>query len=137
MPTSLATPAYAAPSAGAELVPHSIDRRAPGATDVLVDILYCGVCHSDLHQVRDEWGGSTFPMVPGHEIIGTVAEVGSDVTTWKVGDTVGVGVFVDSCRRCEACLAGEENYCDEGMTGTYNAHERTDRPYEAGPTYGG
>ena len=102
-----------------------------------MDILYCGVCHSDLHQVRDEWGGSTFPMVPGHEIVGRVAAVGSDVAKWRVGETVGVGVFVDSCRTCEACLSGEENYCDEGMTGTYNAHERPDRPYPAGPTYGG
>ncbi len=136
MPT-LTTPAYAAPSAGAELVPHPIERREPGARDVLVDILYCGVCHSDLHQVRDEWGGSIFPMVPGHEIVGTVRSVGGEVTEFKTGDTVGVGVFVDSCRRCEACLAGEENYCDEGMTGTYNAREREDRPYPAGPTYGG
>ena len=137
MPTALATPAYAALSAGAELVPHSIDRRAPGLKDVLIDILYCGVCHSDLHQVRDEWGGSMYPMVPGHEIVGRVAEVGAEVTKWKVGDTVGVGVFTDSCRTCEACLAKEEQYCDEGMTGTYNAREREDRDYPAGVTYGG
>jgi len=118
---SLPTAAYAVHSPTTPLEPWTFDRREPAPTDVLIDILYCGVCHSDLHQARDEWGGSIFPMVPGHEIVGTVTQVGSDVTKWKVGDTVGVGVFVDSCRKCPQCQAGEEQYCDEGMTGTYNA----------------
>ena len=123
-PMSIPTPAYAVHSPTDALVPWSFDRREPLAGDVLIEILYCGVCHSDLHQARDEWGGSIYPMVPGHEIVGTVTRVGSDVTKWKVGDTVGVGVFVDSCRQCESCLAGEEQYCESGMTGTYNAMGR-------------
>ena len=98
---------YAAPAVKAPLRPFTFDRRAPGPKDILVDILYCGVCHSDIHQARDEWGGSIFPMVPGHEIVGKVAEVGDQVRKWKVGDTVGVGCFVDSDRNCEACRAGE------------------------------
>jgi uncharacterized zinc-type alcohol dehydrogenase-like protein len=127
------TPAYAAMTAGAPLAPFSIERRAPDAHDVLIDILYCGVCHSDIHQVRDEWGGSIFPMVPGHEIVGRVAQVGAHVTRFKVGDAVGVGCFVDSCRECGPCHAGEEQYCDQGMTGTYNSLERETKQ----PTYGG
>jgi Zn-dependent alcohol dehydrogenases len=127
------TPAYAAMSAGSRLTPYSIDRREPGASEVLIDILYCGVCHSDIHQVRDEWGGSIFPMVPGHEIVGSIAAAGEKVTRWRKGDTVGVGVMVDSCRKCEACAAGNEQYCEEGMTGTYNAYERGGTT----PTYGG
>lgn len=130
---SIPTAAYATHSPTSELVPWSFERRDPRPGDVVIDILYCGVCHSDLHQARDEWGGSIYPMVPGHEIIGTVAAVGSDVTSWKVGDTVGVGVFVDSCRTCPNCLAGEEQYCEEGMTGTYNSLERDGKT----PTYGG
>ncbi|WP_242112621.1 NAD(P)-dependent alcohol dehydrogenase [Luteimonas aquatica] len=126
-------PAYAAASAKAPLAPFSIERREPGPRDVLIDILYCGVCHSDIHQARDEWGGSIFPMVPGHEIVGRVAAVGAQVGKYKVGDTVGVGCFVDSCRQCEQCRAGEEQYCSEGMTGTYNSRERAD----GAPTYGG
>jgi uncharacterized zinc-type alcohol dehydrogenase-like protein len=131
--TTLETPAYAAPAAKARLGPFLIERRAPGPRDVLIDILYCGVCHSDVHQARDEWGHAIFPMVPGHEIVGTVARVGDAVTRWKVGDTVGVGVFVDSCRRCEACLAGEEQYCERGMSQTYNGYEQDGTT----PTYGG
>ena len=127
------TPAYAAPAAKAPLAPTLIERREPGAHDVLIDIQYCGVCHSDLHQVKDEWGGARFPLVPGHEIVGRVSKVGSAVTRWKVGDTVGVGCFVDSCRECEACQAGEEQYCERGMTGTYNSLERDGKT----PTYGG
>jgi len=127
------TPAYAAATAGAPLVPFTIERRAPGPHDVLIDILYCGVCHSDIHQARDEWGGSIFPMVPGHEIVGRVAEVGAQVTRFQVGQAVGVGCFVDSCRECEPCRAGEEQYCDQGMTGTYNSRERETKE----PTYGG
>jgi alcohol dehydrogenase (NADP+) len=129
----LKTPAYAAQSVKAALAPWSIERREPGSHDVLIDILYCGVCHSDIHQVRDEWGGSTFPMVPGHEIVGQIVKVGGEVKKWKPGQIVGVGCFVDSCRRCEACRAGEEQYCHEGMTLTYNGHERDGKT----PTYGG
>src|SRR5690348_10210139 len=92
------TAAYAALSATASLVPFSIERRKPGPHDVLIEILYCGICHSDVHQARDEWARSSFPMVPGHEIVGTVSKTGNAVTRWKVGDTVGVGCFVDSCR---------------------------------------
>lgn len=129
----LKTPAYAAASATTPLRPFSIERREAGPHDVLIDILYCGVCHSDIHQARDEWGDSIFPMVPGHEIVGTVVKVGEAVEKWKVGDTVGVGCFVDSCRECEACKTGEEQYCAPGMTLTYNGYERDGKT----PTYGG
>jgi uncharacterized zinc-type alcohol dehydrogenase-like protein len=127
------TPAYAAPAARAPLAPFTIERREPGPRDVLIDIRFCGVCHSDIHQVRDEWGDAVFPMVPGHEIVGVVSRVGSAVTRWKVGDVVGVGVFVDSCRRCEACRAGEEQYCERQVSWTYNNTEQDGRT----PTYGG
>ncbi len=130
---SIPTPAYAVHSPTTPLVPWSFDRNEPGEGEVLIDILFCGVCHSDLHQARDEWGGSIFPMVPGHEIVGKVTLVGSGVNKWKVGDTVGVGVFVDSCRHCENCLAGEEQYCEDGMTATYNATARDGKTV----TYGG
>jgi alcohol dehydrogenase (NADP+) len=126
-------PAYAARDAKSPLGPFEIERRAPGPHEVLIDILYCGVCHSDIHQTRDEWGGAIFPMVPGHEIVGTVAEAGDRVRRWKRGDVVGVGCFVDSCRRCEACQAGDEQYCPNGVAFTYNSHERDGRT----PTYGG
>jgi uncharacterized zinc-type alcohol dehydrogenase-like protein len=115
------------------IAPLVFERREPGAHDVVVDIAWCGVCHSDIHQARDEWGGAIYPMVPGHEIVGTVARVGDAVQRWHAGDTVGVGVFVDSCRRCEACLAGEEQYCERGMSVTYNGHEQDGTT----PTYGG
>jgi uncharacterized zinc-type alcohol dehydrogenase-like protein len=127
------TNAYAAPAAGAALAPFQFNRRNTGPNDVKIEILYCGVCHSDIHQVRDEWGGSIFPMVPGHEIVGRIIETGSDVTNFKVGDLAGIGCFVDSCRTCPSCAAGEEQYCDQGMTGTYNSYERDGRT----PTYGG
>ncbi|ALN56025.1 alcohol dehydrogenase, zinc-containing [Lysobacter enzymogenes] len=127
------TAAYAAQNAHSPLAPFSIDRRDPGPDEVLIDILYCGVCHSDIHQARDEWGGSIFPMVPGHEIVGRVARAGANVKTFNVGDAVGVGCFVDSCRECAQCKAGEEQYCDQGMTGTYNSTERG----SGAPTYGG
>lgn len=134
----LKTPAWAAPSATDPLEPFAIERREPGPHEVLIDIRYCGVCHSDIHMARDEWGGSRFPMVPGHEIVGHVAQVGSEVGHWKVGDTVGVGCFVDSCRHCEACLEGEEQYCSEGMSVTYNGFERTDGKLDKSrPTWGG
>ena len=100
--------AYAALTPKTPLAPYTIEQRDSGPHDVLIDILICGVCHSDIHQIRNEWGGSIFPMVPGHEIIGTVVNVGDKVKKWHAGDTVGVGCFVDSCRACEACRAGEE-----------------------------
>src|SRR5262249_6711921 len=130
---TLKTPAYAAKWASSPLAPFSIERRSPRAHDVLIDILYCGVCHSDIHQARDEWGGSIFPMVPGHEIIGKVVEVGTHVRKWKKGDIVGVGCFIDSDRTCPACLEGEEQLCESGMTLTYNGYERDGKT----PTYGG
>ena len=107
-------PAYAAPTAGAPLAPFTIDRRDPGPRDVAIDALFCGVCHSDVHQARDEWGGGLFPMVPGHEIVGRVIRVGREVTRFKAGDLVGVGCMVDSCGRCEQCRAGTEQFCVEG-----------------------
>jgi uncharacterized zinc-type alcohol dehydrogenase-like protein len=129
----LKTPAYAAAHPAAPLAPFTIERREPGPHEVLIDILFCGICHSDVHQVRDEWGGSIFPMVPGHEIVGRVAQAGDQVRKWQVGDTVGVGCFVDSCRTCEACRSGEEQYCEGGMSATYNGYERDRKT----PTYGG
>ena len=128
----MTTPAYAALSATTPLAPFSIDRRAPRPNDVAIDILHCGVCHSDIHQARDEWGGSTFPMVPGHEIVGRVQAVGSDVSGFRIGDAVGVGCFVNSCRECTACRSGEEQFCETGMSATYNGRER-----DGSPTYGG
>lgn len=129
----LPTQAYAAPSANQPLAPFQFNRREPGPHDVLIDIHYCGVCHSDIHQARDEWGGSIFPMVPGHEIVGTVVRTGAEVKRYKVGDKVGVGCFVDSCRECSSCHEGLEQYCESGMTGTYNDTERDGKT----PTYGG
>ncbi|MFA7541611.1 MAG: alcohol dehydrogenase catalytic domain-containing protein, partial [Lysobacterales bacterium] len=111
--------AYGAHASDQPLVALDITRRATGPDDVRIDIAYCGVCHSDLHQVRAEWGGTLFPCVPGHEIVGKVAQVGSAVTGFKPGDLVGVGCIVDSCRQCAECADGLENYCD-GMVGTYN-----------------
>ena len=129
----LPTQAYAAKSATQPLTPFQITRREPGPHDVLIDIEYCGVCHSDIHQVKDEWGGSTFPMVPGHEIVGVVAQVGASVKAFKPGDQVGVGCFVDSCRECGSCREGLEQYCERGMTATYNDTEKDGKT----PTYGG
>lgn len=115
---------YAAYQAKEALKPYQFERREPGPHDVMIDILYCGVCHSDLHQVRDEWGGATFPMVPGHEIVGKVSQVGSEVKKFKVGDSVGVGCMVDSCQECASCGEGLEQYCEKGFVGTYNSTER-------------
>jgi uncharacterized zinc-type alcohol dehydrogenase-like protein len=129
----IATNAYAAQNPTTPLAPFQFDRREPGAHDVQIEILYCGVCHSDIHQVRDEWGGSIFPMVPGHEIVGRIVKVGDKVTRFKIGELAGVGCFIDSCRVCSNCKAGEEQYCDEGMVGTYNGRERATNA----PTYGG
>jgi uncharacterized zinc-type alcohol dehydrogenase-like protein len=127
------TPSYAAQSATKKLAPFEINRRDPGPNDVLIEIKFCGVCHSDIHQARDEWGGSIFPMVPGHEIAGVVTRTGTNVKNLKIGDTVGVGCFVDSCRECPSCKEGLEQYCDIGMNATYNGTERDGRT----PTYGG
>ena len=114
----------AALTAKAELTSYEFDRRELGAHDVALDIAYAGICHSDIHQVREEWGPAIFPMVPGHEIAGTVSAIGSSVTKFAVGDRIGVGVFIDSCRKCASCLAGLQQYCEEGLTGTYNTMER-------------
>ena len=120
------TRAYGATSASQPLAPLSIERREPGSHDVKIDILYCGVCHSDLHTARNEWRNTLYPSVPGHEIVGTVTAVGAQVTKFKPGDTVGVGCMVDSCQHCASCADGEEQYCENGFTGTYN-----------GPVFGG
>lgn len=124
---------YAAHSAQEKLAPWNFERRNPREDDVVIDILYCGVCHSDIHSARNEWGGATYPMVPGHEIIGRVASVGPKVTRFKAGDSVGVGCMVDSCQHCKPCLRGLEQYCEEGSTFTYNGVDRHDQM----PTYGG
>ncbi|AKJ11138.1 alcohol dehydrogenase [Streptomyces incarnatus] len=124
--------AYAAPAAKAPLERTTIERRAVGEFDVLIDIKFAGICHSDIHQAREGWGEAIFPMVPGHEIAGVVSEVGPGVTRFAVGDRVGVGCMVDSCRECENCLRGLEQFCLKGMVGTYNAVGR-----EGEPTYGG
>src|ERR1700704_3372194 len=113
--------AYAAPSATEPLAKTTIERRDPGPHDVAFDIHFPAICHSDIDTVKGEWGPANYPLVVGHEIAGIVTAIGSDVTAFKVGDRVGVGCFVDSCRECSSCLAGEENYCKRGMTGTYNA----------------
>jgi len=121
---SILAKAYAAFDAATPLAPWTFDRRDLRPDDVDIKIHYCGVCHSDIHQARNEWGGSMYPMVPGHEIIGEVINVGSAVTRFKAGDRVGVGVMVDSCGKCRNCNNEYEQYCAEGMTGTYNAMER-------------
>jgi uncharacterized zinc-type alcohol dehydrogenase-like protein len=113
--------AYAAQAADQPLAPYSFERREPEAEDVEIKILYCGVCHSDIHTARDEWGGTVYPAVPGHEIVGKVTRVGSNVTRFKEGDTVGVGCFVDSCRHCSNCNDDLEQYCENGHTQTYNS----------------
>jgi len=118
---------YAAQSAKAALTPHHFERRDPRPNDVVIDILYCGVCHSDLHHVRNDWGNTTYPVVPGHEIIGRVVSVGSDVTRFKPGDHVAVGCMVDSCQHCTACKQGLEQYCEERSTLTFNDIDRRDQ----------
>ncbi|GAC1612932.1 MAG: NAD(P)-dependent alcohol dehydrogenase [Novosphingobium sp.] len=128
-----ATAAWGAPAATATLEPFSIDRRDLRAEDVAIDIAFCGVCHSDLHAARNDWGRTNYPFVPGHEIVGTVSAVGSGVTGFKPGDRVAVGTIVDSCRQCDACEDHEEQYCRKSVTGTYNAKDRID----GSPTYGG
>lgn len=120
------TKAYAAQSSTSPLAPHEIERRQPGPNDVKIEILYCGVCHSDLHTARNEWKNTIYPSVPGHEIVGRVVAVGDQVKNFKVGDFAGVGCMVDSCGHCSSCDEGEEQYCENGFTGTYN-----------GPVFGG
>ncbi|HVU85036.1 MAG TPA: NAD(P)-dependent alcohol dehydrogenase [Puia sp.] len=127
------TKAYAAPAADSPLAPWSFERRDPGPKDVQMDILYCGVCHSDIHQVRNEWGNSVYPMVPGHEIVGRVTKVGNKVSRFRTGDLVGVGCLVDSCRTCDNCREGLEQYCLNGNSPTYNGYEQDKKT----PTYGG
>ena len=120
------TLAFAAQTPHTPLAPFEIQRRAVGPDDVAIDILYCGVCHSDLHTARNEWKNTRYPSVPGHEIIGKVTAVGSNVSTFKVGEVAGVGCMVDSCRHCASCNENLEQYCESGFTGTYN-----------GPVFGG
>jgi len=128
------TRAYAATSATSPLAPFSIERRDIRPSDVALEILYCGVCHSDLHQARNEWSNSTFPMVPGHEIVGRVTRVGASVKRFKPGELAAIGCMVDSCRSCESCRRGLEQYCEKGMTGTYNTPDSLDRTKQ---TFGG
>jgi len=134
--TSFAARAYAAPSPTSPLAPITIRRRAPGPRDVQLDVLFCGVCHSDLHQVRDEWHNTVptvYPCVPGHEIVGRVVGVGRDVRKFKEGDLAAVGCLVDSCRTCSACQEGLEQFCETSATFTYNSQD----PHLGGVTYGG
>ena len=125
--------AWGAPAAGRPLAPMTIERREPRPNDVVIDVQFCGVCHSDIHQVRDEWFGGMFPMVPGHEIVGRVTRVGSEVTKFRAGDVAGVGCLVDSCRACGPCSEGLEQFCEKGNAPTYNGTEMDRKT----PTYGG
>ncbi len=127
------THAYAATSNDTPLGPFEFERREPGPVDVVIDILFCGICHSDLHAAKSEWGGTTYPIVPGHEIVGRVLATGASVTEFKTGDLVGVGCMVDSCRHCTPCHEGMEQYCENGFTGTYNSPEQG----TGANTYGG
>jgi uncharacterized zinc-type alcohol dehydrogenase-like protein len=127
------TRAYAAAAAGRPFAPTSIERREVGPDDVLIEILFCGICHSDVHQARDEWGGATFPMVPGHEIVGRVTRVGEHVTRVKVGDLAGVGCMVDACRTCGPCREDHEQFCEAGVAWAYNGTEMDRKT----PTFGG
>ncbi len=129
----LPTRGYATKGPTSRLEPFNFERREPGPHDVLIEILYCGICHSDIHQSRDEWGGAIFPMVPGHEIVGRVTRVGSQVKRFKVGELAGVGCFVDSCRVCASCKEGLEQYCENHLVLTYNGTEKDEKT----PTYGG
>ena len=131
MKTVVKTSGYAAAALNEPLAPFTFERRELRPQDVGIEIKFCGICHSDIHQVRDEWGGSIFPMVPGHEITGIVRDVGAGVAKFKVGDRVGVGCLVDSCRKCDACLRGLEQYCANNVP-TYNGTEK-----DGSPTYGG
>ena len=126
--------AYAAQAADKDLEPYQINRREPGPKDVEIEILYCGVCHSDIHTARNEWGGTKYPVVPGHEIVGKVSRLGQEVDRFKVGETVGVGCFVDSCGHCENCEEHQEQYCLNGPTATYNSPSRLEKDVT---TFGG
>ena len=128
----LPTTGYAALTAKAALQPFSFTRRDVGPHDVLIAITHCGICHSDIHQARDEWGGSMFPMVPGHEIVGTISRIGSMVTRFHLGETAGVGCFVDSCRTCPACREGSEQYCEAGMLLTYSGLDKNGQVTQGG-----
>ena len=121
-----ASKGYAASNAQSPLAPHNFSRREPGPTEITVDILYCGVCHSDLHMARNEWGNAIYPMVPGHEIVGRVSAAGKSVKKFKTGDVAAIGVIIDSCRHCAPCKRGEEHFCTEGSTLTYAATDRVD-----------
>lgn len=123
----LSTKSYAAKDAKSPLGPYQFERRDLRPHDILIESLYCGVCHSDIHQARNEWGGSQYPMVPGHEIVGKIIRIGSEVKSFKVGDLAGVGCIVDSCRQCANCEEDLEQYCQNGMTGTYNSVDRVDK----------
>lgn len=125
--------AFGVPAAGKPLVPMTIDRREPGPRDVVIAISFCGVCHSDIHQARDEWSGGMFPMVPGHEIVGVVTAAGREVTKVAVGDRAGVGCLVDGCHVCSPCVDGLEQFCEKGAAPTYNGTEMDRRT----PTFGG
>jgi uncharacterized zinc-type alcohol dehydrogenase-like protein len=122
--TAIQVKGYAAHKRGAALAPFNFERREPRDTDIVIDIQYCGICHTDIHQVRNEWGGSVFPMVPGHEIVGYVSRVGTKVKKFKPGDNAGVGCFVDSCRECANCRRGLQQYCEKGAVFTYNSKDR-------------
>jgi uncharacterized zinc-type alcohol dehydrogenase-like protein len=126
------TQGYATHGANASFQPFSFERRDVGPYDVLIEILFCGICHTDIHQARNEWGGAKYPMVPGHEIVGRITKVGSAVTKFQEGDLAGVGCFVDSCRECVSCRDGEEQYCESGMVATYNGTDADGKT-----TYGG
>src|SRR6266704_2661002 len=130
---SMRIPAYAARAAKALLEPLKIERRKPGPHDVEIEILYCGICHSDVHKVNDDWGGTHFPVVPGHEIVGRVASRGAGATRFREGELVGVGCLVDSCRVCPECLAGHEMFCEKGVTFTFDSFDQNTKAW----TYGG
>lgn len=130
---TIPTKAFATNSAASPLGPFSFQRREPGPHDVQIEILFCGVCHSDLHTARNEWQNTTYPFVPGHEIVGRVSKIGSEVTKFKQGDLAGIGCIVDSCRHCASCSEGLEQYCELGMVGTYNSPDK----HLGGMTYGG
>ena len=135
-PQTFTAKAYAAPSATRPLAPFTLSRRSPRPQDIQIEILYCGVCHSDLHQVRNEWKEvmpTVYPCVPGHEIVGRVVKVGGAVKKFKEGDIAAVGPMVDSCRVCASCRAGEEQYCEQSLTLTYNGEDKI----LGGVTYGG
>src|SRR2546422_4798252 len=130
---SMKIPAYGARAANAPLEPLEIERRKPGLHDIKIEILYCGICHSDLHKVSDDWGGTHFPLVPGHEIVGRVASHGASAARFREGDFVGVGCIVDSCRACPECRAGHEMFCERGVTFTFDSLDQNTQTW----TYGG